>query len=135
MVSSGRGPARLPGNDDARRCHRYIGAAEAAGGAAQRLPLDQEFMLSDTEIRRRRLRFRAWHRGIREMDLLMGGFADAAIETLDDADLCCFEELMEVPDHDVFAWLTGQAPVPSDHDTSLFHKLKRFHEHAHPLNV
>jgi antitoxin CptB len=92
-------------------------------------------MLSDMEIRRRRLRFRAWHRGIREMDLLMGAFADATIATLDDADLRCFEELMELPDQNVFAWLTGQAPVPPDHDTSLFRKLKRFHHHAHPLNV
>jgi antitoxin CptB len=92
-------------------------------------------MLTDTEIRRRRLRFRAWHRGIREMDLLLGGFADAAMERLDDADLACFEELLDVPDQDVFAWLTGQAPVPPDHDTSLFHKLKRFHDRASPLDA
>jgi len=88
-------------------------------------------MPSDTEIRRRRLRFRAWHRGIREMDLLLGRFADAAVETLDDEDLACFEELLEVPDHDVFAWLTGQAQLPVSRDTPLFHKLKRFHDHAH----
>ncbi|SDR50485.1 antitoxin CptB [Rhizobiales bacterium GAS113] len=92
-------------------------------------------MLSDTEIRRRRLRFRAWHRGIREMDLLMGSFADAMAETLEDSELSSFEELMELPDQDVFAWLTGQAPLPSDHDTPLFRKLKRFHDHADPLHV
>ncbi|MFI5015200.1 MAG: succinate dehydrogenase assembly factor 2 [Hyphomicrobiales bacterium] len=92
-------------------------------------------MLSDTEIRRRRLRFRAWHRGIREMDLLLGAFADASLETLDDAELGCFEALMELPDQDVFAWLIGQAAVPAEHDTPLFRKLKQFHDHAHPLHV
>ena len=92
-------------------------------------------MLSDTEIRRRRLRFRAWHRGIREMDLLMGAFADASVANLDEHELGFFEELLELPDQEVFAWLTGQASVPKDHDTPLFRKLKTFHDHAHPLHV
>ncbi|MBV9136160.1 MAG: succinate dehydrogenase assembly factor 2, partial [Hyphomicrobiales bacterium] len=68
-------------------------------------------MHSETEIRRRRLRFRAWHRGIREMDLLMGGFADARLQSLDERELDVFEELLELPDQEVFTWLTGQAPV------------------------
>ena len=92
-------------------------------------------MPSDTETRRRRLRFRAWHRGIREMDLLMGEFADAALAKLGDEDLGSFEELLEAPDHDVYAWLTDQALVPPSHDTPLFRQLKRFHDHAHPLNA
>jgi antitoxin CptB len=92
-------------------------------------------MTSDTEIRRRRVLFRAWHRGIREMDLLLGSFADATLGELGEEDLRAFEELLEVPDHDVFAWLTGQAPVPTPLDTPLFRQLKRFHDHAHPLNV
>jgi antitoxin CptB len=89
-------------------------------------------MLSDTEIRRRRLRFRAWHRGMREMDLLMGPFADAMAESLDEAEMASFEALMDAPDQDVFTWLTGQAPLPSTHDTPFFHKLKRFHHDADP---
>ena len=40
-----------------------------------------------------------------------------------------------LPDHEVFAWLTGQAPIPTDHDTSLLRKLKSFHDHAHPLHA
>jgi antitoxin CptB len=92
-------------------------------------------MPPDTEIRRRRLRFRAWHRGIREMDLLMGGFADAELAGLHDDELASFEELLEVPDHDVLAWLTGQALLPPGRDTPFFRKLKRFHDHAHPINV
>ncbi|MBV8448178.1 MAG: succinate dehydrogenase assembly factor 2 [Hyphomicrobiales bacterium] len=92
-------------------------------------------MHSETEIRRRRLRFRAWHRGIREMDLLMGGFADARLQGLDERELGLFEELLELPDQEVFTWLTGQAPVPKDHDTSLFRQLKSFYDHARPLHV
>ncbi len=92
-------------------------------------------MHSDTEIRRRRVRFRAWHRGIREMDLLMGAFADARVASLDEGELELFEALMEVPDQEVFAWLTGQTPVPKLHDTTLFRKLKSFHDHGHPRHA
>jgi antitoxin CptB len=92
-------------------------------------------MLSDTDIRRRRIRFRAWHRGIREMDLLLGSFADATIDTLDETELRGFEELMEIPDQDVLGWLIGQEPVPRDQDTAFFRKLKQFHVDAHPLRA
>ena len=92
-------------------------------------------MHSDIEIRLRRLRFRAWHRGILEMDLLMGRFADAKLASLEEHELEFFEALMELPDQEVFAWLTGQASVPKLHDTSLFRKLKSFHDHAHPLHA
>ena len=47
--------------------------------------------------RRRRLLFRAWHRGMREMDLIIGRFADAHIATLSDAELDEFERLLDVP--------------------------------------
>jgi len=89
-------------------------------------------MLSETDIRRRRLRFRAWHRGMREMDLLMGKFADAEIAAFDSGELSSFEELLELPDQEVFAWLTGQAPVPQAHDSTLLRRLRQFHD-AHPL--
>jgi antitoxin CptB len=69
------------------------------------------------------------------MDLLLGGFANAALGALDDDELSSFEALLELPDHDVFAWLTGQAPLPPDQDTPFFRRLKRFHDHAHPINA
>ena len=80
--------------------------------------------------RRRRAKFRAWHRGMREMDLLMGRFADAEIGTLSDAELDDFEQLMEAQDRDVFAWLTQEAPTPANYDTSVFRKLRAFHVRA-----
>ncbi len=53
--------------------------------------------------RRKRILFRAWHRGTREMDLLMGQYAEKAIDAMSDAELDIFEALIEVPDRDLFA--------------------------------
>lgn len=78
-------------------------------------------------VRRRRLRFRAWHRGMREVDLLLGRFADAHLDALDEADLTSFEALLEVPDPVVLAWITSEMPVPGDRDTRLLRRLIAFH--------
>ena len=67
---------------------------------------------ADLDVRRRRNLFRAWHRGIREMDLIMGRFADAEIGTLSEEDLSEFERLIEVPDADLYRWISGEAEVP-----------------------
>jgi antitoxin CptB len=75
---------------------------------------------------RRKLLFRAWHRGMREMDLIMGRFADATIERLAAAELRDFEHLMEVPDREVLTWITGEAEVPPTYDTVLFRRLRDF---------
>jgi antitoxin CptB len=81
----------------------------------------------DLAARRRRIRFRAWHRGIRELDLLMGRFADLQVESLSGAEIEDFERLLEASDHDVFAWLTGEAMPEEGYDTPLFRKLRGFH--------
>ena len=77
--------------------------------------------------RRRRALFRAWHRGIREMDLLLGRFADAYMEELSDPDLTDFEALMEVPDRDLFAWVTGQERVAANYNTQVYAAIVRYH--------
>jgi antitoxin CptB len=79
------------------------------------------------DVRRRKLLFRAWHRGMRETDLIMGRFADSEIAALTDAEMAEFERLIEVPDRDVLAWITGEAPVPADYDGALFRRLRDFH--------
>lgn len=66
------------------------------------------------DVRRRRACFRAWHRGTREMDLLLGRFADAYIARLSARDLAGFEALLSLPDPDLFAWITGQEPAPHE---------------------
>ena len=62
--------------------------------------------------RRRRLLFRATHRGTHENDLLVGGFVRAGIAAFTDADLAALEELLELPDPDLADWLSGRRPVP-----------------------
>ena len=89
---------------------------------------------ADLDPRRRRTLFRAWHRGIREMDLIMGRFADAEIGVMSDADLDLFEALIEVPDRDLFRWLVGEEPAPANYDTALFRRLKAFHKHDAPIH-
>lgn len=81
--------------------------------------------------RRRRALYRSWRRGTREMDLLMGRFADAEIDRLDDAALDDFEALIEVQDHDLFAWIADNEETPANYDTEVFRRLKAFHE-AYP---
>ena len=77
--------------------------------------------------RRRRVLFRSWHRGIREMDLVLGRFADENIDTLTDAELDEYERLMEVPDRDLLKWVTDEAPVAANYDTPIFRRVKAFH--------
>lgn len=77
--------------------------------------------------RRRRALFRAWRRGTRELDLLLGRFADSHIEGITDHDLADFEALLDVPDNDLYAWLTaGEAAVP-DYRTPVFRAIVSFH--------
>jgi antitoxin CptB len=77
--------------------------------------------------RRRRLLFRSWHRGIRETDLLLGRFADAHIGDLNGEELDLYERLLDVPDHDLYAWVTKDGVAPREHDTTLFRRLCDFH--------
>ena len=79
------------------------------------------------DARRRRLLFRSWHRGIREMDLVLGRFADAQIAALSDADLEEYERLLEIPDQQMLAWVIGAEQPPAVVDTPLFRRLRAFH--------
>jgi antitoxin CptB len=78
------------------------------------------------DTRRRQILFRAWHRGMREMDLIMGPFADAAIDRLTDAEVGAFERLIQVPDQMVLAWVMDNGPVPAEHDTPLLQQMRDF---------
>ena len=65
------------------------------------------------EVMLRRLRIRATHRGIREMDIILGRFAEAQMETLDDDALAVFDTLLSENDHDLYQWVTGQQAPPA----------------------
>ena len=76
------------------------------------------------DARRRRLLFRATHRGTFENDLMLGGFLRAHLATLDDADLTALEALLELPDPDLADWLTGRAPIPPEQDTPMLRRIR-----------
>ena len=84
-------------------------------------PANQEL-----DARRKRLRFRAWHRGMRELDLLLGPFADAAADTFSEQEVASFEALLEVPDPNLYSWIMDAA-APASFDTPLFRRLCAFH--------
>jgi antitoxin CptB len=90
---------------------------------------------ADLDPRRRKILFRSWHRGMREMDLIMGRFADAEIGNLSEAELDEFERLIEVLDRDLLSWVTGEAQVPENYDSDVFRQLKAFHQHDKPIHV
>ena len=76
--------------------------------------------------RRKRLLFRCWHRGTREMDLILGRFADAEIASLSDDELCQLEHLIEVPDQDLYAAVSGGVALPAEYATGLFDRIRSF---------
>jgi len=76
--------------------------------------------------RRKRLLFRCWHRGTREMDLILGRFADAEIADLSDGDMTELERLIDVPDPDLYAALTGDKPLDPEYASPLFDRIKAF---------
>jgi len=82
------------------------------------------------DVRRRKLLFRAWRRGVREMDLIVGRFADAHIDKFDAPALDDFERLIEVPNAELYAWIVGDAAVPANHDTAVLRQLMNFHARA-----
>lgn len=82
----------------------------------------------DMDVRRRKLLFRAWHRGMREMDLILGQYADAYLISFNDAQLDEFEHILEVLDRDLFKWVTGEGSIPTEFDTPLFRDIVAFRD-------
>lgn len=78
--------------------------------------------------RRRRLLFRSWHRGTREMDIIMGRFADRVIADLPDFELDTYERLIEAADHDLYSWIVGGITAPDSYDTDVLRRLRAFHQ-------
>ncbi len=90
--------------------------------------------MQDDLARRRKIQYRAWHRGMREMDILLGRFFDAKGAQLSVADLDDLEILMEELDRDLFMWLTHEVPVPAERDTPVYRQICAFHTHLKPVN-
>lgn len=76
--------------------------------------------------RRKRLKFRAWRRGLQELDLILGAFADAQLGHLDEAGLDAFEELLNIPDNDLFDWLCDRSTPPDRYRTKIYEQVYDF---------
>lgn len=83
-------------------------------------------MTDALEKRRKRLRYRAAHRGMKELDLLIGRFAECHLESLDSAQLDRFEQILEVPEPLLYDWLTGNAAPASEYDHDVTRLLLAF---------
>ena len=78
-------------------------------------------------VRRRRVRFRCWHRGTKELDLLMGPFADRHLDALTPVQLDQMEDLLTRPDLDLYNWITRRDAVPADVDSEVLDLIIKFH--------
>ncbi|HEY8617905.1 succinate dehydrogenase assembly factor 2 [Phenylobacterium sp.] len=87
-------------------------------------------MTSDNS-RLKKLKFRAWRRGFREADLILGPFADTHVESFSEAQLDGFERLLDQPDQDLYAWIIGTLPIPPEFDTEIMNRIKAFRFEVH----
>lgn len=77
----------------------------------------------DISMRRKKIRYRAWHRGTREMDLVLGPFADANIELLSEPELDRLEALMDAEDPHLLKWVMGQETPPDSVDVVFLERV------------
>ena len=87
---------------------------------------DPEHTPSDIDTKRRRILFRATHRGTFENDLMIGGFVRAHLATLTEADLDALEVVMQLPDTELADWLTGRASIPPEEDMPMLRRMREF---------
>lgn len=80
----------------------------------------------DQEARLKRLRYRSWHRGCKETDLILGGYCDKYLEGMDTAELALCEALLEEDDSDIWAWLTEKSQPPKSEYEPLLAKMRNF---------
>ncbi|MDD3444724.1 MAG: succinate dehydrogenase assembly factor 2 [Zavarzinia sp.] len=80
----------------------------------------------DIENRRRRARYRSWHRGTKETDIILGRFADAHVSAFGADELAQYEALLEEQDPDIYAWVTGTAEAPAHMRGAVLDLLLKF---------
>ena len=82
--------------------------------------------LDALERRRKKLIFRSWHRGTREMDIIMGRFADANVPAMSEVELDDYEQLLRESDPDIYNWVSGRTDTPPGANTALMQRIKNF---------
>lgn len=83
-------------------------------------------METTLDIQRKRLQLRAWRRGFKEADLILGRFADARLAGMSADEVAQFEALLDEADGDIYDWYLGRQPLPAEFDTPLFAAIKAF---------
>lgn len=87
--------------------------------------------MNDTRLKK--IGFRAWHRGFREADLILGAFADLRLPSMTDAELDLFEALLEEADHDIYDWIVERKPTPPQFDNAIMSEIKAFRYTLHTV--
>ncbi len=82
--------------------------------------------MTELERTRKRLHYRAWHRGTKESDLLLGRFADAHLATMTAEQLADFEQVLDRIDPELMDWFTGREPVPANLRSPVLDQLMTF---------
>jgi antitoxin CptB len=86
---------------------------------------DDAEMHNSLDPLRKKLLWRATHRGIKEMDIVVGGFAEAHLASMNQSEINEFQEILEIPDQDLLGWLTRQSEIPADQSSPLLRRMLR----------
>lgn len=81
--------------------------------------------MNERDLRLRRLRFRAWHRGTREADFVVGGFFDRYGDSWAEDEIAWFEALIDEQDVDILAWAMGTASAPSRYEGAMMDAMRK----------
>jgi antitoxin CptB len=106
-----------PGHDGLKEVEKW-GPLPYIGRLPERTSVD--------DPRLKKLKYRAWHRGFVEADLILGPFADGYLTSLSEAELDEFEALLDQPDPDLFAWIVGTAEAPAEFEGPVLARLRAF---------
>ena len=93
----------------------------AAGARAFYMPLPM------LDPRLKKISYRAWRRGFREADLILGPFADQRVPDMCADDIAAFEVLLDQPDHDLYGWIIGRDTAPAAYEGPVLAALRDFH--------
>ncbi|MGA0607206.1 succinate dehydrogenase assembly factor 2 [Phenylobacterium sp. VNQ135] len=87
--------------------------------------------MTTEDARLKKLKLRAWRRGFREADLILGPFADKHVSSFSPEELDWFERLLEQPDQDLYGWILETQPTPAEFDGELMSRLKTFRDEVY----
>jgi antitoxin CptB len=82
-------------------------------------------MHSSLDPFRKKLLWRATHRGIKEMDIVVGGFAETHLASMNQSEIKTFQDILEIADQDLLGWMTRQSDIPADQDSQLLRRMLR----------